>query len=99
MLSGALASQRVYDLSLALERRKTTKDSNKVVQKYGEIYGSVALRDIEEDIREEREVVNIRESRLTKPWKLKYKEVMKQLIAGDKYKAPKKRGRPANIVK
>ena len=40
---------------------------NKVVQKYGEIYGHVARRQIEEDERDEERVVNIREKRLRDP--------------------------------
>lgn len=80
MLKGALSSQRLFDFSLASKRRETSKDGNRVVQKYGEIYGKQALRDIAEDRQEELRVVNMRQERQTKPWRLKYKQVMKDLL-------------------
>ena len=40
ILSGALAKQRVHDLSLAVQERekRENRDNRKVVQKYSEIY-------------------------------------------------------------
>jgi hypothetical protein len=83
MLAGALATNRVHDLTIAEAARKERKEaSGKVVQKYGEIYGHQARRDIFLDDEEEKEVVNMRNNRLSKPWKKKYKLVMKELMTG-----------------
>jgi hypothetical protein len=83
MLAGALATNWVYDLAIAEAARKERKEaSGKVVQKYGEIYGHQAWRDIFLDDEEEKEVVNMRNNRLSKPWKKKYKLVMKELMTG-----------------
>ena len=47
MLAGALATNRVHDLTIAEAAQKERKEaSGKVVQKYGEIYGHQARRDI-----------------------------------------------------
>ena len=83
MLAGALSTNRVHDLSIAEAARKERKEaSGKVVQKYGEIYGHQARREIALDEEDEKEVVNMRNNRLSKPWKKKYSGVMKELIAG-----------------
>jgi hypothetical protein len=58
-------------------RKERNKAPNKVVQKYGEIYGYQAHRQIAEDEEDKRRVVNMREKRLTDPWKKKYKEIIK----------------------
>ena len=79
MLKGALATQHIQDLNLASQARQKSKDGRKIVQKYGEIYGRHALRQIEDDRRDELCVVNMRDARLSKPWKIKYKSVMKEL--------------------
>ncbi|RFU24351.1 hypothetical protein B7463_g11984, partial [Scytalidium lignicola] len=79
MLRGALSTQRVFDLSLATERRKIQPDGNKIVQKYNKIYGRQALRQIEDDREEEARVVNMREARLTRPWRMKYKAIVSDL--------------------
>jgi hypothetical protein len=50
-----------------------------VVQKYGEIYGYQACKQIEEDERDEKRVVNMREQRLAKPWRTKYKKAIQEL--------------------
>jgi hypothetical protein len=43
MLAGALATNRIHDLSIAEAARKEQKEaSGKVVQKYGEIYSHQA---------------------------------------------------------
>jgi hypothetical protein len=46
--------------------RKERNNNRRVVQKYGELYGNVARRQIVKDKEEEREVVNIREQRYKK---------------------------------
>jgi hypothetical protein len=70
MLTGALSTYRLQDLTIAEDVRKSRKDaSSKVVQKYGEIYGNQARLQIQVDIEDERQVVNMREKRLQKPWR------------------------------
>jgi len=79
MLAGALATNRIHDLSIAeAARQKRKKASGKIVQKYGEIYGHQARKDIAADEDDEKEVINMREQRLMKPWKVKYKAIMKK---------------------
>ena len=64
MLRGALSTHRVYDLSIAESVRRERKGgSNKIVQKYGEIYGYQARRDIKLDKEDEQEAVNMRDKR------------------------------------
>jgi hypothetical protein len=83
ILAGALTTNRIHDLSIAEAVCKERKEaSSKVVQKYSEIYGHQARRDIALDEEDEKEVVNMRNSRLSKPWKKKYSGVMKELMAG-----------------
>ena len=60
------------------ERRERNKVSNKVVQKYWEIYGYQACRQIEEDEKDEKRVVNMPEKRLAAPWKKRYKAFIKK---------------------
>jgi hypothetical protein len=83
MLSGALSKNQLYDLSLAAERRKNIEDGGKIVQKYGEIYGQAALRQIEEDRAEELLMVNMRDQhalkQLRKNWKAVIAEVHKKV--------------------
>ena len=77
MLSGALAKQRVQDLSLAeQERAKRRENSGRIVQKYGEIYVYQGRKDIEEDDKDEAKVVNMRNARASKPWKARYKKLL-----------------------
>jgi hypothetical protein len=80
ILAGALSTNRIHDLSIAETARKKRKESsggNKVVEKYGEIYGHQARRDIAADDEDESRVVNMREARLAKPWRAKYKSIMR----------------------
>ena len=82
-MARALVTNRVHDLSIAEAARKERKEaSSKVVQKYGEIYGNQARREIALDEEDEKEVVNMRNNRLSKPWKKKYRGVMKELMVG-----------------
>jgi hypothetical protein len=68
MLAGALATNRVHDLSIAEAACKERKEaSSKVVQKYSEIYGHQAWREIALNEEDEKEVVNMHNSRLSKP--------------------------------
>ena len=69
------------DLTIAEDARKSRKDaSGKVVQKYREIYGNQARLQIQADIEDERQVVNMRENRLQKPWREKYKKMVKKFV-------------------
>jgi hypothetical protein len=68
MLARALATNKIHDLSIAEAARKERKEaSSKVVQKYGRIYGHQARRDIFLDEKDEKEVVNMRNSQLSRP--------------------------------
>jgi hypothetical protein len=81
MYKGALSTNRLLDLRVAEEARKRRKESSsKVVQKYGEIYGNQARKQIEADIQDELKVVNMRDKRLSKPWRIKYKKIMVDLV-------------------
>jgi hypothetical protein len=63
MLSRALSTHRLSDLNQASKQRQQKADSNRVVQKYREIYGYKARRDIDEQDEEDSRVVNIREAK------------------------------------
>ena len=77
VISGQLAQELLRANNAYAEKRKERKEgSNKVVQKYGEIYGHQARRQIEEDKEDRKRVVNMREKRLQAPWKKQYKGVM-----------------------
>jgi hypothetical protein len=68
MLARTLATNRIHDLSIAEAARKERKKaSSKVVQKYSEIYDYQAQRDIFLDKEDEKEVINMRNSRLSRP--------------------------------
>jgi hypothetical protein len=83
ILAGALATNRIHNLSITEAAHKERKEaSSKVVQKYGKIYGHQARRDIFLDEEDEKEVINMRNSRLLRPWRKKYKEVVLELITG-----------------
>ena len=62
ILARALATNRVLDLSIVEKARQARKDSrgNKIVQKFGEIYGREARKQIEEDDTDKLKVVNMR---------------------------------------
>ncbi|KAI0996309.1 hypothetical protein K3495_g11870 [Podosphaera aphanis] len=79
MLKGGLASQHIHGLNLANQAREKAKDRKKVVQKFGVVCGWHARRQIEDDKMGESAVVNMRDSKLARPWKAKYKRVMKEL--------------------
>jgi hypothetical protein len=66
MLSGALSKNRLHDLSLVIEQQKGIEDGGKIVQKFGEIYSQVALRQIEEDRADELLMVNMQDQRALK---------------------------------
>jgi hypothetical protein len=78
ILAGQLAKEH---LAATKAREKAQKERNKapnkVVQKYREIYGHQARRQIADDEEDEGRVINMREKRLTDPWRKKYKEIIK----------------------
>jgi hypothetical protein len=78
ILSGALAKQRVHDLSLAEQERekRNVPDNNRIIQKYGEIYVYQGRADILADDEDQAKVVNMRNTRLAKPWRIKYAKAM-----------------------
>jgi hypothetical protein len=83
ILASGLATNRIHDLSIAEATRNARKEaSSKIVQKYGEIYRYQARRDISLDEDDEKEVINMRNLRLSRPWKKVYKQVMQELVTG-----------------
>jgi hypothetical protein len=80
MLTGALSTHRLHDISTAEAARKKRKESScKVVQKYGEITVYQARFDIQKDEEDEKEVINMRLKRKEKVWRKNYSNVMKEL--------------------
>jgi hypothetical protein len=80
ILKGQLATEQLKASNIARKIREARKaEPNKVIQKYGEIYGYQARKQIAEDEEEERRVVNMHEKRLQKPWKDKYKRLVKKI--------------------
>jgi hypothetical protein len=64
---GQLSTELLITIKRSEKARKERKDAlNRVVQKYGEIYGHQARRQIAEDEEDERRVVNMREQRIKK---------------------------------
>ena len=82
ILKGGLSTNRLCDLqdTEARHNKNKGKDGNRVVQKYGEIYGHQALRQIEEDRLEEDRVVNLRNQRMGKIWRKKYTAMVSTLF-------------------
>jgi hypothetical protein len=77
ILQGQLATEMLKATNSAAARRQARKEgSSKIVQKYREIYGYQARRQIAEDEEDEKKVVNMREKRLQDPWKKKYKAII-----------------------
>lgn len=65
VLAGQLSTEYLRAMQSREKARKDRNQApNKVVQKYGEIYGHQARRQIIEDEEEERDVVNMREKRI-----------------------------------
>jgi hypothetical protein len=82
ILAGALARQRVLDLGLAEKERLARKEgASRIIQKYGEITVEQGRKDIEADNEDEARVVNMRHARLSKPWRNKYKKIMRRFEA------------------
>jgi predicted ATP-dependent endonuclease of OLD family len=78
MLSGTLAKHKIHDLSIAKAAQLKRKDtSGKIVQKYKEIYRHQARKDIKANDNDEKEVVNMQEQQLRKPWRAKYAKMIK----------------------
>jgi len=79
---GKLAQELLRATTAAGEAREARKKAgNKVVQKYGEIYGHQARRQIALDREDELRVVNMRLQREQAPWKKRYKVVMTKLVS------------------
>jgi hypothetical protein len=57
--------------------RRNDKDNNKIVQKYREIYVYQGREDIRADDKDAAKIVNMRNARQAKPWKEKYKKIIK----------------------
>jgi hypothetical protein len=82
ILASALARQRVLDLGLAEKKRLARKEgASKIIQKYGEITIEQGRMDIEADNEDKARVVNMRHARLSKPWRNKYKKIMRRFKA------------------
>jgi hypothetical protein len=92
ILVGQLAKEH---LAATKAREKAWKERNKapnkVVQKYGEIYGHQTRKQIVEDEEDKRRVVNIWEKRLTDLWRKKYKEIIKTFLVA--YRTLRNKGR------
>ena len=77
ILKGQLSTELLATNNPKEEERRARNDAaNKVVQKYGEIYGHVARRQIAEDEEDEKRVVNMREKRLAEPYRKRYRQLM-----------------------
>ena len=61
------------------EREERNNAPNKVVQKYGEIYGHIARRQIIADEMVEDRIVNIHKNRLRKPFLQRWQGFIKEL--------------------
>ena len=78
LLSGNLSTELLRANNAAgAERDKRKNSKGTIVQKFGEIYGGAARRQMRDDDEDEKRVVNMREQRLKAPWKKKYKAIMK----------------------
>ncbi|KAH6667219.1 hypothetical protein B0J14DRAFT_676966 [Halenospora varia] len=74
ILSGQLSTELLQANAAAGEARQKRKDAKgTVMQKYGEIYGGQARRQMRADDDDEAKVVNMRLKREQKPWKAKWK--------------------------
>jgi hypothetical protein len=73
ILEGQLSKELLKATTTAGAKRKARKDAlNTVVQKYGEIYGKVAHRQMKADDEDASRVINMRDKRLQALWKKKY---------------------------
>jgi hypothetical protein len=77
ILEGQLSKELLKATTTAGAKRKAWKDArNTVVQKYREIYGNVARRQMKADDEDANRVVNMHDKRLQALWKKKYKAIM-----------------------
>jgi hypothetical protein len=72
ILRGGLSTHRLHDLTMSEKLRQVKKDGSKIVQKFGEIYGKHALRQIEATNVDE--MVNIRAKQERKKWMTKFRK-------------------------
>jgi hypothetical protein len=65
-------------LSLTEQERekRNVPDNNRIIQKYREIYVYQGRADILADDEDQAKVVNMRNARLAKPWRIKYAKAM-----------------------
>ena len=78
IFSGQLSTELLAANAAAGEARKKRKYAKgTVVQKYGEIYGSEARRQMRADDDDEAKVVNMRLKREQKPWREKWRQFSK----------------------
>jgi len=69
MVSAGQLSTEFLRATQAREKARTERnDDGRIVQKYGEIYGDVARRQIAKDKEEEREVINMRFKKKQEKW-------------------------------
>ena len=64
ILAGNLSTELLTATIAKAEERTVRNKDGRIVQKYSEIYGSEARRQIEEDEEDEKRVVNIRAKRI-----------------------------------
>jgi hypothetical protein len=78
ILNGQLSTELLQANATARKEREQRKNAKgTIVQKYGEIYGGVARRQMRDDDEDEAKVVNMREKRLQAPWRKKWREFSK----------------------
>ncbi|PMD63212.1 uncharacterized protein K444DRAFT_523553, partial [Hyaloscypha bicolor E] len=63
------------------ERLTRKEGASKIIQKYGKITIEQGRKDIKADNKNKARVVNMRHARLSKPWRNKYKKIMRRFEA------------------
>ncbi|PMD59979.1 uncharacterized protein K444DRAFT_529098, partial [Hyaloscypha bicolor E] len=63
------------------ERLARKEEASRIIQKYGEITMEQERKDINADNKDEARVINIRHTRLSKPWRNKYKKMIRRFEA------------------
>jgi hypothetical protein len=78
ILNGQLSTELLQANAAAGKEREQQKNAKgTIIQKYGEIYGGAAHRQIRDNNEDKAKVVNMREKRLQAPWRKKWKEFSK----------------------
>jgi hypothetical protein len=80
ILKGQLAQELLmaHKAHKAVQKERNKPGGNKVVQKYREIYGKQARRQIIIDIHAEEQVVNMHDRRLRKPFRDRWKQLARE---------------------